>query len=490
MNIARLAGADVVEIRVDLLSESERPAWLQLVLNKTLPVVVTNRAAWEGGRATEPEEIRIEVLVEAAASGAEYIDVELKAADLYKRAARPECESAKLIFSHHNFERPLNRNELEDVYQRMVSAGADICKIAMAAHSACDNAIVFETLQRLKERPLVLIAMGELGQCSRILAPKFGAYLTFASIGAGRESAPGQIDAATLCDLYQFRRISKSTKIYSIIGNRVAYSMSPAIHNAALLNADIDAVYVPTKVEDDIPGFIKSMVPFGFHGFSVTIPGKVEALKAMDHVEEVASKIGAMNTVVLRESGELWGYNTDWVAAISAIDDELSLSGRSLVGARVLCVGAGGTARSLAYGALHCGAREVVIANRTVEKAEALADEMGQGVRAMPLEPAALAKDTDFDVLMNTTSVGMHPNSSEMPITVEWLKAAKPLVFDAVYNPLRTKLLSAAAEMGCPCVSGIEMFVRQAVEQFRLWNPDVEPNVALMRQTVLDRLTP
>jgi 3-dehydroquinate dehydratase / shikimate dehydrogenase len=489
MHTAKLAGADVAEIRVDLLSELERPDWIQILQRRVLPVIVTNRAAWEGGMSHEPEEQRIAVLAKAAALGAEYIDVELKAADAFRRAAAGDRPGTKLILSHHNFERPLDGQELEDVYGQMITAGADICKIAMQANSACDNAIVFEALEVLRERPFILIAMGELGQCSRILAPKYGSFLTFASVGTGRESAPGQIDADSLIKFYRFRSISPSTKVYSIIGNRVAYSMSPAIHNAAFSDAGIDAVYVPTKVEDDVPAFIKRMTPHGFHGFSVTIPGKVVAIKAMDHVDEVASKIGAMNTVVLRSDGKLWGYNTDWVAAISAIEDELSKSGRSLVDARVLCIGAGGTARALAYGALSRGAKHVVIANRTIEKAEALASDIGQNASAMALEPAALAKDILFDVLMNTTSVGMHPHVADMPVSTDWLRAAEPLVFDAVYNPLRTRLLNEAAGIGCPCVSGIEMFIRQAVEQFKLWNPDVEPNVPLMRQTVLDRLT-
>jgi 3-dehydroquinate dehydratase / shikimate dehydrogenase len=493
MKAAKEAGADLAEVRVDLLSAEEQPGWERLLREKVLPVIVTNRAAWEGGRAPVGEPTRLEVLTRAAKAGADFIDVELAAFDEFKRlfGATGIPAPTRLILSHHNFHRPLSLDEIRRVYRRMVDADADVCKIAMAAKSATDNALAFFALREAKDRPMIMLVMGELGQCSRILAPKYGSFLTYASVGDGREAAPGQVATDALTGMYRFRSITASTGVYGVIGNPVSHSMSPAVHNAAFADAGIDAVYVPLKVDDDVAVFIRTMHPQGFAGFSVTIPSKVPSLEAMDEVEEVTSKIGAMNTVVTKSDGQLLGCNTDWVAAISAIQDGLEQRGRVLADARVLCIGAGGAARGLAYGALARGAAHVVIANRTLEKAQALAQDIGDGASAQSIESLCADSDRHFDVIMNTTSVGMHPRVDESPLPggASRLEAfGRPLVFDAVYNPLETTLLREAGQAGCACVSGVEMFVRQAAEQFRLWFPETEPNVALMRQVVMDRL--
>lgn len=489
MKAAKDAGADLAEIRVDLLDASQQARWAEVIRGGVLPVIVTNRPEWEGGKSKQPEEERLQVLIEASQLGAAYIDVELAAVDTFAKLCESKAPiAAKRILSHHDFEAAMSLDEVRTTYKRMVAAGADVCKIAMAASSATDNATVFAALKEASDRPLILLAMGELGQCSRILAPKYGAYLTFASVGKGRESAPGQVATETLVSLYRFDSISASTHVFGVIGNPVSHSMSPALHNAALQAAGIDAVYVPLKVDDDVPGFIKAMVPFDFYGFSVTIPGKVPALDAMDHVEETTAKIGAMNTVVRKPGDALHGFNTDWVAAISAIEDALRDAGKSLSDCHVLCIGAGGAARGLAYGSLARGAKRVTIANRTVEKAEALAADIGSGADAMSLQALTAPGAPTFDVIMNTTSVGMHPNVDHSPVPQAILRETKPLVFDAVYNPLETKLLCDAKEEGCICVSGLEMFVRQAAEQFRLWFPDQVPDVGLMRSVVLARL--
>lgn len=486
MEAAKAAGADLAEVRVDLLDDDERVRWAQLVTEKTLPVVVTNRASWEGGKGVLDETERLSVLVEAEQLGAEYIDVELKAASVYRelRNATGAARNAKLILSHHNFERPLSKEELARVQERMISEGADVSKIAMAATSALDNALVFDALLNATV-PTVVLAMGEFGQVSRILAPKYGSFLTFASVGVGRESAPGQVVIEKLTDTYRFRSLTPETPVYGVIGNPVSHSMSPALHNAAMKEAGVDGVYVPLKVGQDIPAFIRSMVSYGFAGFSVTIPGKVVAMDAMDTIDSVANKIGAMNTVVKQADGQLKGYNTDWVAAISAIEDGLKPD--LLSEKRVVCIGAGGAARGLAFGALERGASHVLVVNRTVAKAQALATELGPARASAVSLDDFNESDAAFDILMNTTSVGMHPSVDDTPVRSERL-LHKPLVFDAVYNPLKTRLLREASAAGCTTVSGLEMFVRQAAEQFRFWFEGVEVPVKLMRQVVVDSL--
>lgn len=493
MAAAANTGADLAEVRVDLLSISEKTEWKRILKEKTLPVIVTNRASWEGGNAPVGEVERLTTLSEAAKEGAEFIDIELAAFDEFKSlfGGSGIPSPTQLILSHHNFDRPLDMEEIRDVYRRMVNADCDVCKIAMAARSAQDNSLAFAALAEAKDRPMIMLVMGELGQCSRVVGPKYGAFLTFASVGEGRESAPGQVATETLTGMYRYRSISSSTKLFGVIGNPVSHSMSPALHNSAFTDAGIDAVYVPLKVDDDAAAFIRTMIPHGFAGFSVTIPWKVPALDAMDEVESITEKIGAMNTVVLDDEGNIYGYNTDWVAAISAIEEGLEASDRSLTGSRVLCIGAGGAARGLAYGAVSRGAGEVVIVNRTAAKAESLVANIGEGSSTKLMEAVVTGQEGHFDVVMNATSVGMHPNVSDSPLpggAAVLSVIGEPLVFDAVYNPLDTKLLNDARDAGCVCISGAEMFIRQAAEQFRLWFPEVTPNVDLMRNIVMSKL--
>ena len=364
-----------------------------------------------------------------------------------------------------------------------MTPNADIAKVAMTATSALDNVILIDTLRDSKV-PLVLLAMGELGQLSRILAPKYGAYLTFASVATGKESAPGQVDTRTLVDMYRFRKMSSETPLFGVIGDPVGHSMSPALHNAALADAGLPGVYLPLRVEAHYPDFIRQMAERGFHGFSVTIPGKALAMDAMNEIDPVAEKIGAMNTVVQKPNGLLRGYNTDWIAAISAVEEQVQ---GGLADKRVVCIGAGGAGRALSFGALEKGARSVIVVNRTIQKAEALAFDLGERASAISLEEFNQGK-VKYDVLMNSTSVGMHPKEGVSPVQKQVLIPGT-VVFDAVYNPLQTKLLQDAESLGCKTVSGLEMFVRQAAAQFRLWFPDNEAPLKVMRDVVVEKLS-
>lgn len=482
------SGADIVEIRTDLLDLSEQTEWHRLLPALTLPAIVTNRPKWEGGQSEATELERLGVLVDAIKRGASHIDVEFKTLPVFIDLCRNNnitfpLEQTKLIVSHHDFEQALPEGHITDLIASMRRAGANICKIAMMARSAMDNFTVFRTLRRAN-RDCIIIAMGDLGQVSRIAAGKFGAYLTFASVSSGAESAPGQVDVQSLVNLYRFRTMTDQTAIYGVIGDPVSHSMSPAVHNVAMRAASLNSVYVPLRVTNDVPNFVEEAFRYGFRGFSVTIPAKISVIAAMNEMDDVASRIGAMNTVVQLENGRLKGFNTDWMAAISAIEEKFS---NGIYGKRVICIGAGGAGRALAFGALERGAEHVIVVNRSLDKAVALADSLGGKASAVSLEQFNEGACGKYDVLMNTTSVGMHPKSQECPIEVERLITGT-VVFDAVYNPLETRLLEKAKECGCIPVSGLEMFVRQAAEQLRLWFPEMEPPLGTMREVVLERL--
>jgi len=464
--------ADLVEIRMDHAPSADLKRLLE---NRPCPVIVTNRPRREGGAFQGPEEDRLRLLQEAVDLGADYVDVELDSAGRLRRRGR-----TRLIVSYHNFQE--TPEDIGRIHSEIVRTGADVAKVACMARDIRDNLRMFDLL-RATQHPTIALCMGELGVISRILGKKFGGFLTYASLGAGRESAPGQLSAAELAGTYRYRRIGPSTAIYGVIADPVAHSMSPAVHNAAFEEAGVDAVYVPFKVEGDVVEFVNAFRRLDVRGYSVTIPHKQAIIAAMDEVDEIARKVGALNTVVNRD-GRLWGTNTDVTAALQALEDALGTGaegqGSPLRGKRVLLVGAGGAARALAFGLSMRGAR-ITIANRTFERGRRLADEVG--AECCTLSDVG---SQEADVVINTTSVGMHPHAEQTPVPRSALRPGM-VVFDAVYNPLQTRLLREAREVGCTVISGVVWFVNQAAAQFELWTGRPAPR-ATMERALMQRL--
>jgi shikimate dehydrogenase len=263
------------------------------------------------------------------------------------------------------------------------------------------------------------------------------------------------------------------TSLYGILGDPVAQSMSPLMHNAAFRFLDIDAVYLPFEVQD-LPSAVAGMTALGAKGASVTHPFKTEILGLIDEIDDTAKRIGAVNTLVFGAKG-VKGANTDWVGAARCLEALLPIEGHKFV-----VLGAGGAARAVVF-AISRGGGEALVVNRSEKPGRALAEEFG--CEFLPLSEIERAQG---DCLVNTTSVGMYPKANEMPVRKRVLSAFKA-VADVVYNPLETMLLKEAKAAGCMVASGFEMFVFQGTEQFRIWT-DKEPPVELMRNLVLDRL--
>ena len=377
--------------------------------------------------------------------------------------------------SYHNHER--TPADLGAIARQLEATDADVVKMATLAPSLLDNLAAVRVL-RAARKPTIALTMGEHGHVCRVLGPKYGAFLVFASLGAGREAAPGQVPVREMHELYRFRQTGPATRVYAVVANPVAHSMSPAIHNAAFAERGIDAVYLPLRV-DDVGELIPAYRELPADGYSVTIPHKEAVIGLLDVVQPLARRIGAVNTIVARD-GRLAGSNTDWSAAVAAIDSGLA-DGESLEGRRVLMLGAGGAARAMAFGLVERGAR-LTLANRTHERAVRLAAAVGCQV-----VPLADAGSVPHDVLVNGTSLGMHPRVDGTPLDARLLRPGT-LVFDTVYNPLETRLLREAAAAGCRTVGGLAMFVNQAVEQFELWTGASAPRDA-MRGVVESRLS-
>jgi len=478
------AGAQIIELRLDFLANLNPARDLpKLVAACPVPAIVTFRPKWEGGHCEWPEDERLAVLAMAASMGVAFVDIELKAADKFFALRVRGRSPTKFIVSSHDFEKTLPTEELLGIATRGWEVGADVVKIANMAQDITEVRNVYDMIQAQEGKgPCIGLSMSECGQMSRILAPKFGSMLTFGALSQGKESAPGQPSLSSLAGMYRLGQQTRDTPVFGVIGNPVAHSRSPALHNAALAATSSEGCYVPLLVHHLEP-FLRAFDMPTFQGYSVTIPHKEAALRCCKEVDPVAARIGAVNTLVRQPDGSLKGYNTDWLAAIEAIEQGLGGGEGALAGRRVVVLGAGGAGRALAFGALARGAASVVIANRSLDRAQALAEAVG--CEAAALEEVAAGK-VRGDVLANTTAVGMHPHDNASPVPAEALPAFS-LVFDAVYTPLETVLLKEAAAAGCVVVSGLEMFVGQAAAQFKLFTGKEAP-LDVMRQSVLDSI--
>ena len=459
--------ADMIELRLDLMSDFDLGTLLSA---STKPCIVTNRTKLEGGQFSGSEEERIGLLKQAVAAGADYVDIETSTP---KELLKPFLESdhqSKVILSYHNFtDTP---EEIGHLYDLMCAMPADILKIVTYARDITDNLALFELLHRSKkdDKKLIALCMGEKGEASRILSPLLGGFLTFGSLETGKETAPGQITGATLKNIYRVCDKRDSFKIFGVIGNPVYKSMGYLIHNRAFKETGSTDIYVPFLV-DNVENFFKGFSPY-FEGLSVTMPFKESIMAEMDEIEETAKKIGAVNTVV--RDGKSWkGYNTDCMGALQALEKHVDLKNKN-----VLIVGAGGTAKAIGYGVYEKGAKITVTYNRDKEKGIRLGSEL----KAKVVSIQDVDKE-EIDVLINCSPVGMSPNLEETPVPSRCLRKGM-IVFDSVYNPIETRLIREARVSGCVTISGVELFVNQAVGQFELWTGQNAPT-DIMRDVVV-----
>lgn len=267
--------------------------------------------------------------------------------------------------------------------------------------------------------------------------------------------------------------MDQHTALYGVIGYPLGHTLSPVMHNTALAEMGMNAVYLAFETKD-LAGCVHGMKALDIKGMSVTLPYKSAVIPLLDQVEALAGKIGAVNTIVNRE-GRLTGYNTDGMAAVRALEERMELPGKTC-----LLVGAGGTARAIGFILRESGVR-LVIANRTPDRGEALARELRC--------PFVLLKDAGeirSDLLIQTTPVGMYPQEDQCILSPDILKEGT-VVMDIIYNPLETKLLRMARDRGCLTINGLPMFIYQGAEQFKLWF-GLEAPVRVMTRAVKEAL--
>lgn len=478
---AASANADIVELRLDYLSDAARAeVFAQLPTcdaQHHTPLVFTFRPREQGGqRELSLSERRAfwQSLPAKIAATIGLADFEFDLAESFGHET-PPVPWEKVICSWHNFES--TPDDLIQRYERLAATPAAIVKLATQCNRLGDCLRLFELIEYAQGRkPIIALGMGLPGLSTRVLSLSRGALLTFGALQRGAESAPGQPTVADLNQLYRVKQLTPASQIFGVIGQPIGHSRSPLLHNPALQAAGVDGVYLPLEV-DDAASFIRDFVHpqtrklvWNLRGLSVTIPHKLSVLPFLDEVDATAQAIGAVNTLVVKDE-RLLGFNTDVHGAMQPL-----LERATLRGARVAVLGAGGSARAVCYGLKQHDA-QVVIYARDVRKAQPLADEFNA---------TAAALDTfhgQADIVIHCTPMGMKGHSEgSSPVTAESLRGVR-LVYDLVYNPEQTALLRAAQTAGCQTLGGLAMLVAQAAEQFRLWTNQEAP-LAVMWQAV------
>jgi 3-dehydroquinate dehydratase/shikimate dehydrogenase len=323
--------------------------------------------------------------------------------------------------------------------------------------------------------PTIGICMGDIGVPTRILAGKVGAPFTYATFHHERTLAPGQLSYRQMIETYGYERIKEDTEVYGVVADPIGHSLSPLVHNAAFRALDLNKVYLPFRVpEGEFESFIADCEELEIKGLSITIPHKEAALRGLSSVEGAARDIGAVNTIIF-EGGDRRGYNTDYHAAMESIIKGIGEpDSENPVGRRVvLIMGAGGVARAIGYG-LKKREADVVLTNRTDARAKQLAQQIG--CRWVDWNARHSIK---AHLLVNCTPVGMHPNVDETPFHRHYMRR-QMVVFDTVYNPEQTLLIKEARDQGCRTVTGVDMFVRQAAMQFKLFTRQAAPVSAML----------
>ena len=486
MSDARLSSefADVVEIRVESLAPDEVGKFLRAV-RCDKPLLITYRPAQQGGGREIGLEQRIRFWNEIDQTPLDirqlWFDQEGDLAGLVRKQ-----DNTVSIRSFHDFKGvPANIDSILDT----LATDGDVVKIAVTAKDITDAIPVWKLLDRAKveKKQLIPVAMGEAGKWTRILGLAHGAFLTYASLDAGKETADGQLTAKELIETYRVKELDKNTLVYGIIGDPVSKSLSPAMLNPAFASAGINAVYLHLQVTD-LDAFMRQMVmpqtrevELNFAGFSVTMPHKESIIKYLDEVDPIAEKIGAVNTVKI-EDGKLSGYNTDVHGFITPLKAKFG----ELRDARVAVFGAGGAARACVY-ALKKENANVTIVARNEQRARVMADRFGVGSVGMSKIKDQRSKVSDlFDIIIDATPLGMAgAMENESLFTADQLAGVK-FVYDLVTKSVDTPIICEAKKAGIPCLDGLEMLIAQGAKQFEIWTGREAP-ADVMRNSLISR---
>lgn len=437
--------ADLVEYRLDHFRELDLP---RLMAETRKPIVLACPRKDEGGLYEGTPEQRGKLLFRGAQLGATAVDIPAAAAGTLPDLP-PGCQR---LVSWHDFEG--TPPDLAAVEGRLRPLG-DVVKIVTTAKTLADNFASLRLLEQAKA-PTISFAMGEKGRLSRALAPIFGASWSYCSPASGLETACGQWTAEELRALYP-PGAGRGTGVFGVVGMPVAQSLSPLLHGTGFRISQLDAVYLPFPAED-FREFAQSVTSPRFRGFSVTHPYKEAALALADRADPHIRAMGAANTWVRDAQGGWLAKNTDGEAAVALLEKRLGKLRNRLVA----ILGAGGAARAIAFEARREKA-EVLLVGRDAEKAAKIAANLGVKSR-----PWGDLSQLPYDALIQATPVGMDPQAGISPIPGEWIRPGS-LAMEIIYRPSCTEFLRLARARGAQTIEGREMFLEQAIRQFRLF---------------------
>jgi 3-dehydroquinate dehydratase/shikimate dehydrogenase len=464
--------ADIAELRVDCLTVDERLYIRRFPELAGIPVILTIRRDIDGGHYSGGEGARVKLLANGLAYAKADSRLNFAYVDIEDDFDVPSLEEAartfgtRIIRSCHNLKGVIN--DIPGKVKSMQRYGDEIVKVAVTVNSTNDVLRVFRASKECpSKKDKILICMGHYGIYSRILAERFGSFLTYSSALSESETpgAPGQLDVKELSELYRFRKITKNTKVYGLIGYPLKASVSPWFFNTIFGLENTDSVYapLPTDSAGDLFALAEEM---DIQGISVTVPYKETVLDKLASCSEAVNSIGACNTVYRSPLG-WYGDNTD----CTGFSDSLLhfLDRKNLKKLKITIIGAGGAARAVASEIHRLGGKALML-NRTTQKAKGIASQYdfrwggldNQGIELM---------SKYSDVIIQTSSVGMEghaydlENPSEDPLE-DYVFSGKEAVMDLIYTPAETPFLRRAAEAGCRTLNGYDMVIRQACLQY------------------------
>lgn len=455
--------AGLLEFRIDQFSFTQPEAVQHLMESTTLPVIFTLRRRAHGGEFSGTRLEHFTRIKALAALHPAYLDLEYDIElDIFNEMRRISPK-IQLICSYHDFEH--TPKELKELLEFMQEKQADIYKIATMANSSLD---MMRLMRFLKDKVrkgvrLVVVALGDRGVASRILGAVYGNEIYYAILTEALKVAPGQLTADVMNTQYRIDKINDETKVLCLIGDPICYSRSHETHNRIIRELGLNAVYVKCQVNrDELHEFLDHAKKIEIHGLSVTMPLKESVLGECTSLSDAGAQIGAINTLTFK-SKILYGDNTDAKGALDVIEERISIAGK-----HVVIIGAGGTAKAVAYEAHRRGAK-ITVLNRSVDKAEAIAEDVDGAYES--LEDFGSVARKGYDVLVNCTPFGMVADRAKVPIDYTALLPGR-VVLDVVVTEKLSPFLVEALSLDCEVIPGIEMFVQQAIEQFAIWFHD------------------
>ncbi len=423
-------------------------------------MILTVRRARDGGKFAADERERARLLKKLSPGGFAFLDLEadFDAPDLVDGFV---ASGGRVIRSLHDFQGV--PTDLEATVRRLGRGPTEIPKAAVTPKSSADFLRILRAGEALRGVEKVLLGMGDFGFPTRILAQRLGSLFSYSTPASAHTAAPGHVDPVVLDELYRYRRIGPSTGIFGVMGNPVMHSFSPTIHNRGFAELGQDAVYLPFLV-DEISSFLEAADILSIRGLSVTVPHKEAVLAALGRRDNVVQAVGACNTMY-RDPGGAWaGANTDGIGFLAPL--RAAFGGTLPRGLGATVIGAGGAARAVVSALVGAGAA-VLVLNRTLDKARALADAFHAD--AGPLGPSGAGLlEGHRDLIVQTTSAGMAPQADVDPFP-DCRFTGKEVVYDLVYAPPTTAFLERALQAGCRVIRGRQMLLSQAYAQFRIF---------------------